>query len=78
MRRCGCEDGDACTKTTVCSLESAVQDATDMKDEIIQAAKEWVDLELSSGVPIKQGTRRVVEMALIEAVSNYDEWEQNL
>ena len=78
MRHCDCTRGGPCTKTTVCAIESAVEDATAMKDEVIEMAKAWVDLELSSGIPITKGVRRMVRQTLIEAVSNYEEWEQSL
>jgi hypothetical protein len=36
-RRCGCEDGGDCTKTSVCAIDTAVEDATDaLRDEIEQ------------------------------------------
>ncbi len=33
---CGCERGDDCTKTTMCHIQSVVED----KDTIIEAAKD--------------------------------------
>ena len=35
MRQCGCEVGDDCTRTTVCALESALQDqAAEIGDQL--------------------------------------------
>jgi hypothetical protein len=48
---CGCEQGGDCTKTTMCSLQNAVQDAVDERDNrieelesaLITAERDWED-----------------------------------
>jgi hypothetical protein len=78
MRQCGCERGDDCTKTTVCAIETAVEDATDMKDQVVEAAKDYVDmLEASVCCPITPKVRQSREKALMDAVNELREWVQS-
>ena len=41
-RRCGCENGGDCTKTTVCAIESAVEDATESLQAEVERLREVI------------------------------------
>ncbi len=44
MIRCGCEDGDNCTKTTVCAVENAVEDADTQSEDLKTAIRDAIDI----------------------------------
>lgn len=65
---CGCYHGDDCTKTTVCAIETAVEDAVSEKDAEIERLREglerirdWPDEETRDAC---DGMYRTAEAAL--------------
>ena len=77
MNPCGCYHGERCTKTTVCAIESAVEDATAMKDEVIEAVKAFIEVSFTP-CPIPVGEIVRTRDALRVALNDYEEWEKNL
>jgi hypothetical protein len=79
MSRCGCEDGDICTKTTVCHLESALEDQNSLVHELINAANEYIETVYASTccpIPIRE---IILKRDLLKtAVDEHKEWEQDL
>ena len=74
MRRCGCEDGNVCTKTSVCSLNSAVEETTEHMQQIVDAAEQYVEMhEASVCCPITPRLRASNLKTLMDAVSEYKE-----
>ena len=74
MKRCGCEGGGDCTKTTVCAVESAVEDAIEQLTPVVEAACAFVDLQQAAHHgPIKNETKIRVRAELYNAVMNYQE-----
>ena len=72
--RCGCEVGGDCTKTTVCAIESAVEDAIEQLTPVVEAACAFVDLQQAAHHgPIKNETKIRVRAELYNAVMNYQE-----
>lgn len=44
MKKCGCENGDFCTKTTLCHVEAAVEDhknKIELLEPVVEAAVEF-------------------------------------
>jgi hypothetical protein len=85
MRECGCERGDACTKTTVCGIGAAVEDAVetlgyelDIYWEFYQASKNLRQLqEMSVCCPISAKDFKKAEAWVEEAYRMVDEWEND-
>ena len=71
VRRCGCEDGDNCTKTTVCAIESAVDDATAELMLVVEAAIAFVEAENMDPLGPYVAQRRRTLNALHDEVGKY-------
>ena len=77
MKRCGCEDGGDCTKTTVCAVESAVEYVQEELLPVVEAACAFVDLQREAHhVPVKNERKIKVRAELYNAVMNYQENQQ--
>ena len=62
MTKCGCERGDRCTPSTLCTVQSAVEDATELHDSkmedleiVLNVANESI-AELETAFHIACGT----------------------
>ncbi len=76
MRRCGCEDGDKCTATTVCTLESAVEDATELMQQVVDDAVAYVEAIMEAHhYPLPKDHVATKLRDLSRAVSEYQENE---
>ena len=93
MKRCGCEDGYDCTRTSVCAVESAVEDATiELQQEVYNLMAErdiyWNVYQaalnrssthaMSVCCPMKSGQIKKADAALEEAIDLAVEWENDL
>jgi len=71
MKRCGCENGDFCTKTTLCRVEAAVEDhknKIELLEPVVEAAVEFYQ-QAFNGRYIDATTAK---KAFFEAVVEYE------
>lgn len=76
---CNCYYGYDCTKTTVCAVESAVEDATEQMQGVTEAATTYVHHLIAEHHG--QGRPHLLKAArknLIEEVEAYEVWEKGL
>ncbi len=77
MRRCGCEDGDKCTATTVCTLESAVEESTELMQQVVDDAVAYVEsIREGHHLALPKGRTATKLRDLSRAVSEYQEIDQ--
>lgn len=76
MNRCACEDGWKCTGSTVCAVESAVQDATESMQQVVDDAVAYVEaIRESHHIPVPKDHVKTKLRDLSRAVSEYQELE---
>jgi len=77
--RCGCEDGYDCTKTTVCAIQSAIEDKEaeiDALRPVAEAAVEWCQaVQFAHHNPTKKGYLKAVLARLNTEVEEFTVWE---
>ena len=71
MRPCGCEEDQACTRTTLCALESAVEDATESLQLVVDAAIAFVEAENMDALGPYVAQRRRTLHTLHDEVGKY-------
>lgn len=72
--RCGCEDGDKCTGSTVCAVESAVEDATENMQQVVDDAVAYVEAIMEAHhIPVPKDHVATKLRDLSRAVSEYQE-----
>ena len=88
--RCGCEDGMNCTRTSVCALEAAIEDATNQCEALLEdqlgayqavaeAAIVWRNAVASSHHgPVPAGSIKKKLKNLDDEIDVFIEWEQDL
>lgn len=55
MEPCGCYYGYDCTKTTVCAIESAVEDCNEQTEHLLEAFEELANTRISHNLLIWPG-----------------------
>jgi hypothetical protein len=76
---CKCEVDDHCTKTTMCAVETYVEDATYQLQAVVDAAVLYIHgIEEGHHGPLPAGTIRRRLKNLHEEVAAFDEWEQDV
>jgi len=61
MTKCGCERGDRCTPSTLCTVQSAFEEATELYDSKME------DLEIE----LKAANERIAELKDVIARTNF-------
>lgn len=74
INECDCTRGGNCNTITLCKLDNAVEDALNQCEDVIEAAKEYVNLKST-----KASSEKVQRawFGLCDAVDNFEEWEKS-
>ena len=77
-RVCGCERGGDFTKTSVCAIETAVEDAVGYYQAVADAAVVYIhNVEAGHHGPNQDRTRKALKN-LHEEVAAFEQWEKDL